>query len=249
MGWPPALDCTPPSPSAVSSTRLVTPLHVATVRAAAELHLMLPRCTSSAHTHTVLSRPWPSIAPRAGYALFGSATDGVVLKDLTARFVATLVPRALARAMVYGVALSYTLCLLANFVLKVRRTAAAWLDWPTGIGFRGMPCLRCLRCCGVARAPPYCWPAASVSSVARACLRACLPACLPACQPTPRPSALPLPCCPCLASYRCGRYAMCCASCCWACPRTTFRLAPFMAPPCCWWRRPMPSLSWSPPST
>ena len=43
-----------------------------------------------------------------------------MLKDLTARFVATLVPQALARVMVYGVALSYTLCLLANFVLKVR---------------------------------------------------------------------------------------------------------------------------------
>jgi hypothetical protein len=76
----------------------------------------------------------------AGYALFGSATDGDVLKDLTARFVATLVPRALARAMVYGVALSYTLCLLANFVLKVRRRNAAS---EARIGPLGLACAAC----------------------------------------------------------------------------------------------------------
>lgn len=160
---------------------------------------MLPRCTSSAHTHTVLSRPWPSIAPCAGYALFGSATDGDVLKDLTARFVATLVPRALARAMVYGVALSYTLCLLANFVLKVRRTAAVWQDWPTGIGFRGMHRLRCLRCCGGGSSTAILL-ACRICFKCGASLPACLLACLPACLPTHAPSLgpalalLPLPC-------------------------------------------------------
>ncbi|KAI7839147.1 hypothetical protein COHA_007150 [Chlorella ohadii] len=55
----------------------------------------------------------------SGYALFGSHTEGDVLKNLTAGFVATMVPPAVASAIVYGVALSYTLCLLANFVLKV----------------------------------------------------------------------------------------------------------------------------------
>ena len=42
----------------------------------------------------------------AGYTLFGSATEGEVLMNLTAAFVATLVPPALAHAIVYGVALS-----------------------------------------------------------------------------------------------------------------------------------------------
>lgn len=42
----------------------------------------------------------------SGYTLFGSAIDGDVLKDLTARFVATLVPRTVAHGIVYGVALS-----------------------------------------------------------------------------------------------------------------------------------------------
>ncbi|EFN57306.1 hypothetical protein CHLNCDRAFT_51413 [Chlorella variabilis] len=54
-----------------------------------------------------------------GYALFGQGVEGDVLKDLTVRFVSGLVPRTTALLVVYGVALSYTLCLLANFVLKV----------------------------------------------------------------------------------------------------------------------------------
>ncbi|KAL4427706.1 hypothetical protein ABPG75_001795 [Micractinium tetrahymenae] len=64
----------------------------------------------------------------SGYTLFGSGIDGDVLKDLTARFVATLVPRTVAHAIVYGVALSYTLCLLANFVLKVWAVREALIE-------------------------------------------------------------------------------------------------------------------------
>lgn len=55
----------------------------------------------------------------SGYALFGSATDGDVLKNLTARFVSTLVPRPLAHLLVYGIALIFSFNLLVNFVLKV----------------------------------------------------------------------------------------------------------------------------------
>ncbi|KAL4421082.1 hypothetical protein ABPG77_001377 [Micractinium sp. CCAP 211/92] len=55
----------------------------------------------------------------SGYALFGSATDGDVLKNLTARFVASLVPVPAAHALVYGIATAFSFNLLVNFVLKV----------------------------------------------------------------------------------------------------------------------------------
>lgn len=52
--------------------------------------------------------------------MFGSQTDGDVLKNLTARFVSTLVPKAAAHALVYGIAVAFSFNLLVNFVLKVR---------------------------------------------------------------------------------------------------------------------------------
>lgn len=51
--------------------------------------------------------------------LFGSKTEGDVLKNLNVSFVSSLVPRALAQALIYGVMLAYTFNLLVNFVLKV----------------------------------------------------------------------------------------------------------------------------------
>lgn len=70
------------------------------------------RKASSLCSH-LCARPVPASLPRSyatvavsGYTLFGSAIDGDVLKDLTARFVATLVPRSVAHGIVYGVALS-----------------------------------------------------------------------------------------------------------------------------------------------
>lgn len=70
----------------------------------------VPACTAPCH---VPPTPNPDSPPCSyatvavsGYTLFGSAIDGDVLKDLTARFVATLVPRTVAHAVVYGVALS-----------------------------------------------------------------------------------------------------------------------------------------------
>lgn len=60
----------------------------------------------------------------AGYALFGSETDGDVLKNLTAVAVQRYVPPAAAAAIVYGIAAAFTFNLLVNFVLKVR--AVVW---------------------------------------------------------------------------------------------------------------------------
>lgn len=54
-----------------------------------------------------------------GYALFGSETDGDVLKNLTAAAVQRYVPPAAAAAIVYGIAAAFTFNLLVNFVLKV----------------------------------------------------------------------------------------------------------------------------------
>ncbi len=62
-----------------------------------------------------------SLVATSGYALFGSSTEGDVLKSLTISFVETLVPRPAAHMLIYGVAFSYTFNLLVNFVLKVRR--------------------------------------------------------------------------------------------------------------------------------
>jgi hypothetical protein len=59
-------------------------------------------------------------AHHAGYALFGSETDGDVLNNLTGRFVSTLVPPAAAHALVYGIAVAFSGNLLVNFVLKVQ---------------------------------------------------------------------------------------------------------------------------------
>ena len=54
-----------------------------------------------------------------GYALFGSQTDGDVLKNLTAAALQRFLPPALAAAVVYGIAVAFTYNLLVNFVLKV----------------------------------------------------------------------------------------------------------------------------------
>lgn len=77
--------------------------------------LLLPSPTH----HLLPARPPLRPPSLPGYALFGSATDGDVLKNLTARFVATLAPPPAAHALVYGVALAFSFNLLVNFVLKV----------------------------------------------------------------------------------------------------------------------------------
>jgi amino acid permease len=55
----------------------------------------------------------------AGYTLFGSATEGDVLKNLTVRHVSTLVGRRPAEALVSFIVAANTANLLVNFVLKV----------------------------------------------------------------------------------------------------------------------------------
>lgn len=76
--------------------------------------LAVPTCTP----------PW-----FAGYVLFGSRTDGDVLKNLTIHFVQGLVPSALAHVLIDSVALCYTFNLLVNFVLKVRAGCGAVGCW------------------------------------------------------------------------------------------------------------------------
>jgi hypothetical protein len=73
----------------------------------------------------------------AGYALFGSATDGDVLKNLTAAAVGTLVPRPLARALAYGIGLAFSGNLLVNFVLKARTACFGHGVWWAGRGGGG----------------------------------------------------------------------------------------------------------------
>lgn len=55
----------------------------------------------------------------AGYLLFGSKTDGDVLKNLNIEFVSGLVPPVLAHVLIDCVVFAYTFNLLVNFVLKV----------------------------------------------------------------------------------------------------------------------------------
>ncbi len=76
----------------------------------------LPAQHALSHSSTL---PAACPHPGTGYALFGSATDGDVLKNLTARFVASLVPVPAAHALVYGIATAFSFNLLVNFVLKV----------------------------------------------------------------------------------------------------------------------------------
>lgn len=55
----------------------------------------------------------------AGYTLFGSATEGDVLKNLTVKYAATLVGQRPAEALIVFIVAANTLNLLVNFVLKV----------------------------------------------------------------------------------------------------------------------------------
>ena len=55
----------------------------------------------------------------AGYTLFGSATEGDVLKNLTIKYAAGLVGQRPAEALVLFIVAANTLNLLVNFVLKV----------------------------------------------------------------------------------------------------------------------------------
>ncbi|EFN56345.1 hypothetical protein CHLNCDRAFT_144819 [Chlorella variabilis] len=56
----------------------------------------------------------------SGYLLFGDATEGDVLKNLTVRFASGLVPHRVAVVVINGVVLAYTFNLLCNFVWAVR---------------------------------------------------------------------------------------------------------------------------------
>ena len=58
----------------------------------------------------------------AGYTLFGSLTDGDVLKNLTVHSLSELVPKPLAHAVVNFIAVFFSFNLLVNFVLKVSST-------------------------------------------------------------------------------------------------------------------------------
>lgn len=99
-------------------------------------------CFSLRPTHQPRFPPLPSHPSPAGYTLFGSHTEGDVLKNLTSHFVATLVPPVLARAIVYGVALSCE-CLptcwvgVGGVACGVAWTAAAAGWWQCCVG-----CLR-----------------------------------------------------------------------------------------------------------
>lgn len=55
----------------------------------------------------------------AGYILFGTDTEGDVLKNLTVDFVASLIDRKAALAVLVFIVVAYTINLLCNFVLKV----------------------------------------------------------------------------------------------------------------------------------
>lgn len=65
-------------------------------------------------------RPFPPPSVTEGYVLFGDATEGDVLKNLTINFVKRLVGRHVAVVLINGIVLCNTFNLLVNFVLKVR---------------------------------------------------------------------------------------------------------------------------------
>ena len=74
----------------------------------------------------------------AGYTLFGSATDGDVLKNLSVRFVTHLVGRHAAEALILFIVAATTGNLLVNFVLKVWAVRDAVCELTMGITARDL---------------------------------------------------------------------------------------------------------------
>eukprot|EP00887_Chlorella_sp_A99_P006325 scaffold3.g6325.t1 len=63
----------------------------------------------------------------SGYALFGDATEGDVLKNLTIRFAARVVPAPVAAALIGSIQCAYTFNLLVNFTWALRENASELL--------------------------------------------------------------------------------------------------------------------------
>lgn len=91
-------------------------------------HPSQPRPALSQLAQPATRTPWRSCRVRspAGYLLFGDATEGDVLKNLTVRFASGLVPHRVAVVVINGVVLAYTFNLLCNFVIKASGHVARW---------------------------------------------------------------------------------------------------------------------------
>ena len=72
----------------------------------------------------------------AGYTLFGSTTDGDVLKNLTIRFVSSVIGERPAELLILFVVVANALNLLINFVLKVWAVRDAGCELLLGVQAR-----------------------------------------------------------------------------------------------------------------
>lgn len=101
----------------------------------------------------------------AGYILFGSSTDGDVLKNLTINYVATLVGRRSGEGLILFIVAANTGNLLVNFVLKVWAVRESTCEFALGcqardlkaLPFYGVTAALTLGAYGVALVIPSMW--------------------------------------------------------------------------------------------